>query len=456
MRDFDTIAAIATPPGESGVAMIKISGNDAKAIVSEIFKLKNNDVFLNIRPWTMHYGHIVEYDSGEIIDEVVVSYFKGPKSYTAEDVVEITSHGGYTSSRRILDQVLLRGARPAGPGEFTKRAFLNGRIDLAQAEAVIDIINSKTDQSMKTAMAQSQGRLSKEITNIREKLLNMLAFIEVTVDFPEDDLESATAEKVKWDTEEIIQKIETLLKTSGEGKIIRDGLRTVIAGKPNVGKSSLLNTLLMETRAIVTDVPGTTRDVIEEYLSLDGIPVILVDTAGIRDTEDIVERIGVDISKQKLSEADLVLFMLDRSRPIDKEDIEILNRLENTRYIVLLNKTDLDDRLEYDHPVLADAIQVSATNGYGITELKQRIKEMFFAGTVRAGEYSVSNDRHKEALMRACESLKDALVALEGNMQLDVVSIDLSTSWSYLGEITGDTLQEDLIDKIFSDFCVGK
>ena len=456
MRDFDTIAAIATPPGESGVALIKISGADAKTIVSEIFKMKNGEVFLNIRPWTMHYGHIVEYDSGDIVDEVIVSYFKAPKSYTAEDVVEITCHGGYASSRRILDQVMVRGARPAAPGEFTKRAFLNGRIDLVQAEAVIDIINAKTDQSMKTAMAQSQGRLSKEISKIRESLLNMLAFIEVTVDFPEDDLEHATAEKVKSNIDEIIEKIESLLKTSGEGKIIRDGLRTVIAGKPNVGKSSLLNTLLMENRAIVTDVPGTTRDVIEEYLNLDGIPVILVDTAGIRDTQDIVEKIGVDISKQKLGEADLVLFMLDRSRPIDNEDLEIISRLENDRYIVLLNKTDLEDRLDYHNPILQDAIQVSATNGFGISELKKRIKDMFFEGTVKAGEYSVSNDRHKEALMRANESLKDALAALKENMQLDVVSIDLSSSWSYLGEITGDTLQEDLIDKIFSDFCVGK
>jgi tRNA modification GTPase len=456
MRDFDTIAAIATPPGESGVALIKISGTDAKNIVSEIFKMKNGGMFLNSRPWTMHYGHIVEHDSGDVIDEVVVSYFMAPKSYTAEDVVEITCHGGYASTRRILEQVMVMGARPAAPGEFTKRAFLNGRIDLAQAEAVIDIINAKTDQSMRTAMAQSQGRLSKEISTIREELLNMLAFIEVTVDFPEDDLESATAEKVKSNALEIINKIESLLKTSGEGKIIRDGLRTVIAGKPNVGKSSLLNTLLMENRAIVTDVPGTTRDVIEEYLNLDGIPIILVDTAGIRDTQDIVEKIGVDISKQKLGEADLVLFMLDRSRPIDKEDLEIISRLQNDRYIVLLNKTDLEDRLDYDHPILQDAIQVSATNGFGIGELKKRIKDMFFNGTINAGEYSVSNDRHKEALMRANESLKDAIAALKENMQLDVVSIDLSTSWSYLGEITGDTLQEDLIDKIFSDFCVGK
>jgi tRNA modification GTPase len=456
MRDFDTIAAIATPPGESGVALIKISGTDAKAIVSEIFKMKSGRVFSDSRPWTMHYGHIVEHDSGKTIDEVVVSYFMAPKSYTAEDVVEITCHGGYSSSRRILDQVLLCGARPAGPGEFTKRAFLNGRIDLSQAEAVIDIINAKTDQSMKTAMAQSQGILSKEINIIREKLLNMLAFIEVTVDFPEDDLESATSEKVKGNVEEIIERIESLLRTAGEGKIIRDGLRTVIAGKPNVGKSSLLNTLLMENRAIVTDVPGTTRDVIEEYLNLDGIPVILVDTAGIRDTQDIVEKIGVDISRQKLSEADLVLFMLDRSRPVDKEDIEILGQLENAKFIVLLNKTDLEDRLEYDHPVLADAIQVSVTNGFGIAELKRRIKDMFFGGEVKATEYSVSNDRHKEALMRAMESLKDALRALNENMQLDVVSIDLNASWSFLGEITGDTLQEDLIDRIFSDFCVGK
>lgn len=456
MRDFDTIAAIATPPGESGVALIKISGADAKTIVSQIFKMKNGGNFMECKPWTMHYGNIVEYDSREVIDEVVVSFFMAPKSYTAEDVVEITCHGGYSSSRRILDQVMASGARPAGPGEFTKRAFLNGRIDLAQAEAVIDIINAKTDQSMKTAMAQSQGRLSKEIHLIRESLLNMLAFIEVTVDFPEDDLESATSEKVKVSIEEIISSIDSLLKTAGEGKIIRDGLRTVIAGKPNVGKSSLLNTLLMENRAIVTDVPGTTRDVIEEYLSLDGIPLILVDTAGIRDTQDIVEKIGVDISKQKLAEADLILFMLDRSRPIDSEDIEIINRLENTRYIVLLNKTDLDDRLEYDHPILENAIQVSATNGFGINELKRRIKDMFFDGTVTPSEYSISNDRHKEAIIRAKESLRDALEALSAAMQLDLVSIDLSAAWTYLGEITGDTLQEDLIDKIFSDFCVGK
>jgi len=455
MRAYDTIAAISTAVGESGVSIIKVSGDRSKEIVSKIFKIKNKTDFMEAAPWTIQYGHIIGADD-EIVDEVLVSFFQGPKSFTAEDVVEINCHGGRVATESVLNEVFQAGARPAEPGEFTKRAFLNGRIDLSQAEAVIDIIQAKTDLSMKAALEQSGGKLSAEIKEIRDSILNLLAFIEVTVDFPEEDLEFTTGQEVSEKLSELLQKVGSLIRTSEEGKIIRDGLSIAIIGKPNVGKSSLMNALLKENRAIVTDIPGTTRDIIEEYLNIDGIPIKITDTAGIRETDDVVERIGVDRSKSKIDEADLIVFVLDSSRPLDQEDIDIIEYIKDRKIVTLVNKVDLEEKLKLEGYDLGETIQVSALNGYGLNELKDKIKQLFFHGQVEAKDYMVTNRRHKEALMRANEKMHAAKTAIDQGISLDLAAIDLNASWNYFGEITGDTLSEDLVDKIFSDFCIGK
>ncbi|MBU5486398.1 tRNA uridine-5-carboxymethylaminomethyl(34) synthesis GTPase MnmE [Clostridium sp. MSJ-11] len=459
MREFDTIAAIATVLGEGGISIIRVSGSESLRIVDKIFKGKKEGSILNMKPYTMKYGHIIEMDSGEILDEVLISFMKGPRSFTAEDTVEINCHGGVTPTKRILEEVIKAGARIAEPGEFTKRAFLNGRIDLSQAEAVIDIIRAKTELSMKSAVLQSGGRISKEIDYLRNRLLETIAHIEATVDYPEDDLEEVTASGVKKELDEINKNINRLLTTAEEGKILREGLNVIIVGKPNVGKSSLLNALLMEKRAIVTDIPGTTRDVIEEYINLDGVPIKVVDTAGIRDTDDVVEKIGVEKSKEKIDEGDLIILMLDLSRELDQEDYEIINYIKDKKSIVLLNKVDLENR--FNKNVLEDIdskyiIETSAKTGEGLEKLKECIKDLFFGGEVKAGDLIITNTRHKEALIRARESLNSALDVLEVTLAIDLASIDIRNAWIRLGEITGDTVEEDIIDKIFSEFCLGK
>ncbi|WP_139906238.1 tRNA uridine-5-carboxymethylaminomethyl(34) synthesis GTPase MnmE [Clostridium thermarum] len=459
MKEFDTIAAVATGIGEGGISIIRLSGDKALKIADSIFRGKNGRSLLDIKTYTMRYGHIIDKDTDEIIDEVIVSYMKGPKSFTAEDTIEINCHGGVIATNRVLEEVIKAGARVAEPGEFTKRAFLNGRIDLSQAEAVIDIIRAKTELSMKSAIAQSEGRISREITNMRNRLLGVIAHIEATVDFPEDDLEEATSDKIKVDLKEIISDLETLISTANEGKILREGLNVVIVGKPNVGKSSLLNALLMENRAIVTDIAGTTRDVIEEYINIDGIPIKIIDTAGIRETEDIVERLGVERSKQKINEADLIILMLDISSELDNEDRQIIEFIKDKKYILILNKVDLDAKLsmsEIEQLNKDQIIETSALKGTGIDRLKDIIKNMFFKGEVAANGLMITNTRHKEALIRAKEKCTAALVTLESGFSIDFASIDARDAWTSLGEITGDTMEEDLLDKIFSEFCIGK
>lgn len=459
MKEFDTIAAVATGIGEGGISIIRLSGDKALKIADSIFRGKNGRSLVDINTYTMRYGHIIDKDTNEIIDEVIVSYMKGPKSFTAEDTIEINCHGGVIATNRVLEEVIKAGARVAEPGEFTKRAFLNGRIDLSQAEAVIDIIRAKTELSMKSAIAQSEGRISREITNMRNRLLGVIAHIEATVDFPEDDLEEATSEKIKVDLKEIISDLEKLISTANEGKILREGLNVVIVGKPNVGKSSLLNALLMENRAIVTDIAGTTRDVIEEYINIDGIPIKIIDTAGIRETEDIVERLGVERSKQKINEADLVILMLDISSEFDNEDREIIDFIKDKKYILILNKVDLEAKLnmcEIEQLNKEQIIETSALKGTGIDKLKDIIKNMFFKGEVAANGIMITNTRHKEALIRAKEKCAAALVTLESGFSIDFASIDARDAWSSLGQITGDTMEEDLLDKIFSEFCIGK
>ncbi|WP_315081800.1 tRNA uridine-5-carboxymethylaminomethyl(34) synthesis GTPase MnmE [uncultured Clostridium sp.] len=456
MREFDTICGIATPIGEGGVSIIRISGSKALDIISKIFVSKNNIDLKQMKTYTMRYGHIIEFESKDVIDEVIISYMKGPHSYTTDDIIEINCHGGVISTNSVMNQVIKAGARVAEPGEFTKRAFLNGRIDLSQAEAVIDIIKAKTDLSMKSALMQSGGALSKQIKEIRQYLLDTLALIEYGVDFTEDDedIDETLIIRVKDGIKNTILKVKELLKGADEGKIIRDGLNVVIIGKPNVGKSSLLNVLLKEKRAIVTDIPGTTRDIIEEYLNIDGIPIKITDTAGIRETEDTVEKIGVERSREKIEEADLIILILDSSRELEEEDKEIINTIKDKNHIVLLNKTDLDRKIaDID---LDNQINISAKTGYGIEELKNKIKELFFSGDINSESLIVSNVRHKQALYRSLENCEVALDRINANEFLDLISIYVTSAMKALGEITGDELEEDVLNKIFSEFCVGK
>ncbi len=459
MKEFDTIAAIGTVLGEGGISIIRVSGDKSLKIVSELFKGKNERVLYDIKPYTIRYGFIIQKDTGDVLDEVLVSYMKGPRSFTAEDTVEINCHGGVMATKIILEEIIKNGARLAEAGEFTKRAFLNGRIDLSQAEAVIDIIRAKTELSMKSAVQQSEGIVSREVSLIRNKLLEIIAHIEATVDYPEEDMEEVTAEKVIIQLKNVFKDIDIMLNTAEEGKIIREGLNTVIVGKPNVGKSSLLNSLLKEKRAIVTEVPGTTRDVIEEYINIDGVPVKIIDTAGIRQTQDLVEKIGVEKSKEKINEADLVVLMLDLSRPLDDEDKEIIEYIKDKKYIILLNKSDLDGKINKDDIKSLNShyiIETSAKTGYGLERLKECIRELFFKGEVKSKEILITNTRHKEALIRAKESCNQALDALKNTAAIDLASIDIRNAWTNLGEITGDTLEEDIINKIFSQFCLGK
>ena len=459
MKDFDTICAIATALGEGGIAIIRVSGDKALDIVSKVFKARSGQDIKSMKSYTMKYGHIYDIESEELIDEVIISFMKGPKSFTAEDTVEINCHGGVVSTNKVLETVIKAGARLAEPGEFTKRAFLNGRIDLSQAEAVMDIIKAKTDLAMKSALMQSTGHLSTQINKQREYMLNILALVEFAVDFTEDDeeVDPSIPLKVAESLEKSIGEMSVLLRGADEGKLIREGLSLAIVGKPNVGKSSLLNALLREKRAIVTDIAGTTRDVIEEYINLDGIPVKVIDTAGIRETEDIVEKIGVERSREKLEEADLVLLVLDTSRELDQQDKDIIESVKDKKCILILNKIDLERKIEEN--ILGDfenVIRISAKEEIGLDELKQTIKDLFFNGKIDTESLIISNSRHKQALYRALENAENALVRVKNNEYLDLISIYVTASLRALGEITGSELEEDLVNKIFSDFCVGK
>lgn len=460
MKEFDTICAIATALGEGGIAIIRISGDKALDIASKIFKPKSNDDIKNMKSYTMKYGHIYDVETNELIDEVIISFMKGPKSFTAEDTIEINCHGGVVSTNKVLETVIKAGARLAEPGEFTKRAFLNGRIDLSQAEAVMDIITAKTDLAMKSALMQSNGYLSREINKLREYMLNILALVEFAVDFTEDDeeIDPSIPLKVAESLEKSINEMNSLLKSADEGKLIREGLSLAIVGKPNVGKSSLLNALLRQKRAIVTDIAGTTRDIIEEYINLDGIPVKIIDTAGIRETEDIVEKIGVERSREKIQEADLVLLVLDSSRELDDEDKEIIDSVGDKKCVVILNKIDLESKI--DENIISNfdnnIIKISAKEEIGLGDLKNTIKDLFFSGKIDTESLIISNSRHKQALFRALENAEMALSKVRMNEYLDLISIFVTSALRALNEITGDELEEDLVNKIFGDFCVGK
>lgn len=459
MYKNDTIAAISTPQGIGGVGIIRISGEDAFNIAEKIFRGKKD--FSSIKTHTINYGKLIDPENGEIIDEILLTKMKKPNTFTREDIVELNCHGGLAVLRKVLQLVFKEGARPAEPGEFTQRAFLNGRIDLSQAEAVIDLINSKTDESSRAAITQLEGKLSSKIREIRNKLIELIAHMEVTFDYPEHDIEEITADQVYEESVRIKYLLEKLLKSFEKGRILREGLSLVIVGRPNVGKSSLLNQIAGKSKAIVTDIPGTTRDIIEEYVNIKGIPVRIIDTAGIRETEDMVEKLGVDKAQKEIQIADLIIFVLDAHEGIKKEDIEIFNIIKNKKHITVVNKIDLvqnDESMNYKSEIIDEKIiEISLKDEIGIENLEDEIIELFFKGEIRPNEEElVTNVRHKNLIALALESINDACNAYESSMSLDMISIDINSAAEYLGQITGESVSEDMMKEIFSRFCVGK
>lgn len=460
--EFDTIAAISTPMGEGAIAIVRLSGDDAVTIADKIYKSPSGKKLTEEKTHTIHYGHLIDPTTEEVVEEVMLSLMRAPKTFTREDVIEINCHGGIVSVNRVLQLVLKNGARLADPGEFTKRAFLNGRIDLSQAEAVMDLIRAKTDRAMNVALGQMDGKLSRLIGELRQALIETLAHVEVNIDYPEyDDVEEMTIpvllEKCTWVRDEVAK----LLQTSTQGKILREGLSTVILGRPNVGKSSLLNSLVHENKAIVTDVAGTTRDIIEEYVNVRGVPLRLVDTAGIRETEDIVERIGVERSRQVLKEADLILLVLNSAENLSEEDERLFETIQNMDFIVVVNKTDLPQKIDLEKVTeLANGRPVVTTSilqEQGVIELEEAIAKTFFEGQVESNDLTyVSNARHIALLHQAKATIEDAINAAEAGVPVDMIQIDVTKTWELLGEIVGDTVQESLINQLFSQFCLGK
>ncbi|EMO8654391.1 TPA: tRNA uridine-5-carboxymethylaminomethyl(34) synthesis GTPase MnmE [Streptococcus pyogenes] len=454
-KEFDTITAISTPLGEGAIGIVRLSGTDALAIAQSVFKGKNLE---QVASHTINYGHIIDPKTGTIIDEVMVSVMLAPKTFTRENVVEINTHGGIAVTNEILQLLIRQGARMAEPGEFTKRAFLNGRVDLTQAEAVMDIIRAKTDKAMTIAVKQLDGSLSQLINDTRQEILNTLAQVEVNIDYPEyDDVEEMTTALLREKTQEFQSLLENLLRTAKRGKILREGLSTAIIGRPNVGKSSLLNNLLREDKAIVTDIAGTTRDVIEEYVNIKGVPLKLVDTAGIRETDDLVEQIGVERSKKALQEADLVLLVLNASEKLTDQDRALLNLSQDSNRIILLNKTDLEQKIELEQ-LPADLIPISVLTNQNINLIEDRINQLFFdnAGLVEQDATYLSNARHISLIEKAVQSLEAVNDGLALGMPIDLLQVDLTRTWEILGEITGDAAPDELITQLFSQFCLGK
>lgn len=457
----DTIAAIATGITNSGIGIIRISGPDSVFIADKIFRPGKKNIKLeNVESHTIHYGFI--FDRENVIDEVMVSVMRGPRSFTAEDTVEINCHGGILIMNRILELVVKNGARMAEPGEFTKRAFLNGRIDLSEAEAVMDVISSKNDLALKSSVLQLRGFVSDKIKKLREEIIYEIAFIESALDDPEHISLEGYPEKLGIKVDHLLKDVDKLISSSDNGKIIKEGINTVIVGKPNAGKSSLLNLMVGKDKAIVTDVAGTTRDILEENISLHGISLNIVDTAGIRSTDDIVEKIGVDKAKKIASEADLIIYVVDSSVDFDENDFEIIDMIQNKKCIVLLNKSDLkqkitekdlQDKLNRDTII----IKTSTKENTGIDEFEDTVKKMFFKGDINLNdELIITNMRHKEKLIDAYESLKQVKKSLEDRMPEDFYSIDLMSAYSSLGAIIGEEVEDDLVNEIFSKFCMGK
>lgn len=459
MKVVDTIAAIATASGNSGIGIIRVSGDEAIEIVDKIFKSVNSDKKLvNVKSHTINYGHIVDND--KVIDEVLVSVMNGPHSYTGEDVVEINCHGGMIVIRKILEIVIKNGARTAEPGEFTKRAFLNGRMDLSQAEAVMDVINAKNEFALSSSIEQLNGRVSEKIKSLREKIIYNIAFIESALDDPEHISIDGYSEKLSKILEEVNGELSRLINNFDNGRIVKEGVKTVILGKPNAGKSSLLNLLLGEERAIVTDIEGTTRDTLEESINLNGVFLNLIDTAGIRDSEDVVEQIGVNKAKELAEKSDLVIFVADASKELDENDKEIINLIKDKQAIVLLNKSDLGTIIneknvsEFDNK---SVITFSAKTGDGLDELENKIRDLFYEGKVKYNdELYITNARQKESFINAKNSIEEVIKSVENDMPEDFYSIDLMDAYTYLGQIIGESVEDDLVNEIFSKFCMGK
>lgn len=457
----DDIAAISTPIGSGGIGIVRISGSGSVGIADKIFVSADGRKLCDKKSHTITYGHIVNPKTGETLDEVLVMLMLSPRTYTKENIVEINCHGGLLVTKKVLELVLNNGARLAEPGEFTKRAFLNGRIDLSQAEAVMDIIDSKTELSRKTAMNQLEGSIKQKVHGLREEILDMIAAIEAAIDYPEHDVEEETYSQMHKRITLLKSEIKKLIESADMGRIIREGVEAVILGKPNVGKSSLLNLLLMEERAIVTDIPGTTRDTVEEYMNLGGIPVKIVDTAGIRETGDKVEKIGVEKSRKCAEAADIIFMMLDASCPLSDEDMEILDFIKGRKAVILANKTDIDINIDVDalckYTDAENIIYISVKEGSGIEKLTERFKDMFLGGDVAAKEsVLISNARHKNMLEKAMEALDRAIATIESGMPEDFISMDLQDALTALGEITGDSVDDEIIDRIFTRFCLGK
>ena len=453
---FDTIAAISTPRGEGGIGIIRISGDKSFEILDKIFNTKNPNRDLGF--YKFNYGFI--HDNGKIVDEVMAVRMKAPKTYTCEDVVEINCHGGHLISEKVLELVLKNGARHAEQGEFTKRAFMNGRIDLSQAEAVMDIIQGKTEKSISLSLEQLRGDLRDKIGSFKKALLDVTAHVNVVLDYPEEGIDDPLPSNLRKNLENVYAEADRLISSYDKGKKIKEGIKTVIAGKPNVGKSTLLNSLLKEERAIVTHIPGTTRDVIEEIINIKGIPLVLTDTAGIRKTEDIVENIGVEKSKKFIENADLVLLVLDASRELESEDRDVIEEIQNNnkKTIVLLNKIDLERKIELGEFGLENILEISAKDNIGIEDMEERIYSYIVEEKVEdsSEKLIITNIRHKTALEKTKDAIRNIFETIDAGMPMDLISVDLKEALDSLSEITGEISSEDILDHVFGNFCVGK
>ncbi|MGL5176388.1 MAG: tRNA uridine-5-carboxymethylaminomethyl(34) synthesis GTPase MnmE [Cetobacterium sp.] len=454
---FDTIAAISTPRGEGGIGIVRMSGSDSLCILTKIFKPISNKNVSDLRNFSINYGHL--YDGEELIDEVLVSIMKGPNTYTKEDIVEINCHGGFLITERVLELVLKSGARIAEIGEFTRRAFLNGRLDLTQAEAVIDLIHGKTDKSISLSLNQLRGDLREQIDILKKQLLDVSAHVNVVLDYPEEGIDDPLPDDLVDNLHNVVSTTDALIKSYNKGKMIKEGVKTAIVGKPNVGKSSLLNSVLREERAIVTHVAGTTRDIIEEVVNLNGVPLVLVDTAGIRKTDDLVENIGVEKSKELIDKADLVLFVVDNSRELDEEDLKIHERIQADKVIGLINKTDIESKLDTTPLTkIKKWIKISALEKIGIDSMEKEIYNYIVSGQVEDSSQKlvITNVRHKSALEKTKQAVENIFETIDMGLPMDLIAVDLKEALDSLSEVTGEISNEDLLDHIFSNFCVGK